>query len=224
MTPSGVYKNQERSETPRVGALGFRVPHDVECRVPWNRNLAAGEMAPADMAVPMPALAPVSLVVEAAAQVDRAASRLCIWRSDVQKYGYSMNCLGCRSVMTGTTARAHTDSCRRRLEERTEQKSGRKEHSFVLTAGWRVESNQQTNLREVVRLSHTRRVELRAALHWRLQQAAQRLRLHHAVRQELNNSKVTKFQTMVSREKGGRHKFKTRVSWTRVNRVSDFKG
>ena len=28
-----------------------------------------------------------------------------------------MNCLGCSSVMTGTVARAHTEECRRRLEE-----------------------------------------------------------------------------------------------------------
>ena len=76
----------------------------------------AAEALPADMAVPMPAPAPVPQIVVAAAPVDRSASRLNIRRSDVQKYGYSMNRPGCRSVMTGTTARAHTE-CRRRLEE-----------------------------------------------------------------------------------------------------------
>ena len=34
----------------------------------------------------------------------------------MQKFGYSMNCPGCRSVMTNTTARAHTEECRKRLE------------------------------------------------------------------------------------------------------------
>ena len=34
----------------------------------------------------------------------------------MQKYGYSMNCPGCRSVMTNTTARAHIEECRKRLE------------------------------------------------------------------------------------------------------------
>ena len=55
-------------------------------------------------------------VVVAAAPVDCAASRLFIRRSDEQKYGYSMNCPGCTSVMTGTAARAHTEECRKRLE------------------------------------------------------------------------------------------------------------
>ena len=83
---------------------------------PWNPNPAAGEALPAEMAVPMPAPVPVPQVVMAAKPVDRAASRLYIRRADVQKYGYSMNYPGCRSVMTNTTTRAHTDECRRRLE------------------------------------------------------------------------------------------------------------
>ena len=69
-----------------------------------------------DMAVPMPAPAPVPQVVVAAAPVDRAASRVYIKNADVQKFGYSMNCPGSRSVMTNTTARAHTEECRKRLE------------------------------------------------------------------------------------------------------------
>ena len=83
---------------------------------PWNPNPAAADALPADMAVPMPAPAPVPQVVVAAAPVDRAASRVYIKKADVQKYGYSMNCPGCRSVMTNTTARAHTEECRKRLE------------------------------------------------------------------------------------------------------------
>ena len=59
MTPSGVYKTRTCSETPRVGALGLRVPHDVEGYSRGTRIQEAGEMAadalPADMAVPMPA-------------------------------------------------------------------------------------------------------------------------------------------------------------------------
>ena len=77
---------------------------------------SGGGALPAEMAVPMPAPAPVPQVVVAVAPVDRAASKLCIRRFDVQKNGYSMSCSGCRSVMTGTTAGAHTEECRRRLE------------------------------------------------------------------------------------------------------------
>ena len=57
---------------------------------PWNPNPAAGEMAadalPADMAVPMPAPAPVPQIVVEAAPVDRAASRVYIKKADVQKF------------------------------------------------------------------------------------------------------------------------------------------
>ena len=77
----------------------------------------AADALPTDTAVPMPAPAPVPLVVVAAALVDRAASKVYSGRSDVQEYGYSISCPGCRSVMTGTTARAHAEECRRRLEE-----------------------------------------------------------------------------------------------------------
>ena len=76
----------------------------------------AADALPADMAVPMPAPAPVPQIVVGAAPVDRAASRVYIKKADVQKFGYSMNCPGCRSVMTNTTAPAHTEECRKRLE------------------------------------------------------------------------------------------------------------
>ena len=76
----------------------------------------AADVLPADMAVPMPAPAPVPQVVVEAAPVDGAASRVYIKKADVQKFGYSMNCPCCRSVMTNTTARAHTGESRKRLE------------------------------------------------------------------------------------------------------------
>ena len=89
--------------------MGFRISHDVEGYAVEPESSGGRDGAlPADMAVPMPAPAPVPQVVVAAALVDRAASRLYIRRADVQKYGY---CLGCRSVMTNTTARAHTEEC-----------------------------------------------------------------------------------------------------------------
>ena len=89
-------------------------------------------------------------VVVPAAPVDRAASRLCIRRSDVQKYGYSMNCPGSTSVMTGTTARAHTEECRRRLESclaEIEETKFRSEAAKLRVEGWlasRVESTEKS--------------------------------------------------------------------------------
>ena len=99
----------------------------------------AADALPAEMAVPMPAAAPVPQVVVVAAAVDRAASRLYIRRADVQKYGYSMNCPGCRSVMTNTTARAHTEECRRRLENclaEDEETNFRSEAAKHRVEGW----------------------------------------------------------------------------------------
>ena len=119
MTSSGVYTTRNVRRRPESERWDFEFLTTLKV-TPWNQNPAAGEMAadalPADMAVPMPVPAPVPQVVVAATPVDRAASRLYIRRSDVQKYGYSMNCPGCRSVMAGTTARAHTEECRKRLE------------------------------------------------------------------------------------------------------------
>ena len=113
-------------------------------------NPAAGEMAadalPADMAGPMLALAPVPQVV-VAAPVDRAASRLYIRWSDVQKYGYSMNCPGCRSVMTGATAHAHTEECRRRLESclaEDEETKFRSEAAKLRVDNWLASRNEST--------------------------------------------------------------------------------
>ena len=119
MTTSGVYKTRNVRRRPELERWDFEFLMTLK-GTPWNPNPAAGEMAadalPADMAVPMPAPAPVSQIVVAAAPVDRAASRVYIKKADVQKFGYSMNCLGCGSEMTNTTARAHTEECRKRLE------------------------------------------------------------------------------------------------------------
>ena len=127
---------------------------------PWNPNPAAGEMAadalPAEMAVPMPAPAPVPQIVVAAAQVDRAASRVYIKKADVQKFGYSMHCLGCRSVMTNTTARAHTEECRKRLESclaENEVTKLRSEAAKLRVDNWlasRVESTEKPRSGDVV--------------------------------------------------------------------------
>ena len=151
MTPSGVVQNEDCSKTPRVGALGLRVPDDVEGYAvePESRGGRDGSRCTSRRyRVPMPAPVPVPQIVVATAPVDRAASRLYIRRADVQKYGYSMNCLGCRSVMTNTTARAHTEECRRRLENclaEDEETKFRSEAPKLRVEGWRVESNQQIN-------------------------------------------------------------------------------
>ena len=85
VTPSGVYKMRNDWRRPELERCDVEFFTTLK-GTPWNPNPAEG-----DMAVPMPAPAPVSLVVVAAAPVDRAASRLYIRRSDVQKFDYSMN-------------------------------------------------------------------------------------------------------------------------------------
>ena len=164
MTPSGVYETKNARRRPEFERWDFEFL-TTKKGAPWNPNQAAGEMAasalPADMAVPMPAPAPVPQVVVAGAPVDRAASRLYIWRLDVQKYGYSMNCPGCRSVMTGTTARAHTEECRRRLENcsaEDEETQFRSEAAKIRVEGWlasRVESTDKSRGGHAVSLAQS---------------------------------------------------------------------
>ena len=124
MTTSGVYKTMNVRtmnvrRRPELERLDFEFLVTLN-GTPWNPNPAAGEMAadalPTDMAVSMPAPVPVPQIAVAAAPVDRAASRAFIKNADVQKFGYSINCFGCRLVMTNTTARAHTEECHKRLE------------------------------------------------------------------------------------------------------------
>ena len=107
MTTSGMYKTRNVRRRPELERWDFEFLMTLK-GTPWNPNPAAGEMAadalPADMAVLMPAPAPVPQIVVAAAP----------WI--VQRAEYSMNCLGCRSVLTNTTVRAHTEECRKRLE------------------------------------------------------------------------------------------------------------
>ena len=195
MTTSGVYKTRNVRRRPESERWDFEFLMTLK-GTPWNPNPAAGEMAadalPADMAVPMPAPAPVPQIVVAAAPVDRAASRVYIKKADVQKFGYSMNCLVRRSVMTNTTARAHTEECRKRLEsclaEDERRSSDRKQQNFVLSTGWRVELNRLRN-RGVVTLCHTSRVERRAARRRRQRQVVQCRWPYQAV-QQVNNSEV----------------------------------
>ena len=171
---------RDHSDEMLVGTLGLRVPHDVEGHAVEPESRRAGEIAadalPSDMAVPMPAPAPVPQVVVAAAPADRDAGSLYIRIADVQKYGYSMNCPGCRSVMTITTARAHTEECRKRLESclaEDEETKFRSEAAKLRVDNWlasRVESTDKSRGGDTV---YTRRVELRAARHRQLLQVAQ---------------------------------------------------
>ena len=153
MTLSGVYKTRNVRRRPELELWDFEFLTTLK-GTPWNANPAAGEMGvdalPTDMAVPMPVPAPVPQVVVAAVPADRAESRFYIRRSDVQKYGYSMNCPGCRSVMASTTARAHTEEFRRRLENclaEDEEKKFRSEAAKLRVDNWlagRVESAEKS--------------------------------------------------------------------------------
>ena len=47
---------------------------------------------------------------------DRTVSerRVQILKEDVQRFGYSVGCEGCRAIERGTGARAHSEGCRKR--------------------------------------------------------------------------------------------------------------
>ena len=112
MTTNGVYNTRNVRRRPELERWDFEFLMTLK-GTPWNPNPAAGEMAadalPADMAVSDASTSTSSSDRGGGCTVDRAASRVYIKKTDVQKFGYSMNCLGCRSVMTNTTARAHTE-------------------------------------------------------------------------------------------------------------------
>ena len=43
--------------------------------------------------------------------------RVYISRENLEEFGFTARCLGCMSLLRGTARRAHTESCRRRIEE-----------------------------------------------------------------------------------------------------------
>ena len=53
--------------------------------------------------------------------------RLYIRRKDVEKYGYTEGCEGCKRMRAGMSAKPHTQECRTRMEEAMkEDEEGRK--------------------------------------------------------------------------------------------------
>ena len=88
----------------------------------------------------------------------------------------------------------------------------------MLTAGWRVDSNQAE---KSTRSGETEPNTLSGAVQsQQLQQAARRQRLLQAVQQqqqEQSNTKVMQLPIMVSGERGGGHKFKTQETLTQAN-------
>ena len=99
--------------------------------------------------------------------------------------------------------------------------SDRKQQNFALVIGWPVELDPLRN-QGVVTLCHTSRVERRAARHRRQRQVVQCRWPYQAV-QRMNDSEVTKFQIMVSREWDGHFMNKKRKSLIQVNRVFKFR-
>ena len=43
--------------------------------------------------------------------------RVCISRENLEEFGFTARCPGCVSLLRGTARQAHTESCRRRIEE-----------------------------------------------------------------------------------------------------------
>ena len=190
MTTSGVYKTGNVRRRPELERWDFEFLMTLK-GTPWNPNPAAGEMAadtlPADMAVPMPA-----------PPVGRAASRVYIKKDD----GHSMNCLGCRSVMTITTARAHTEECRKRLESclaENEETKFRSEAAKVRVdkrLASRVETTEKPKSGDAV--SHEPSGAASSSAPAAVASGSVPRWPCQAV-QQMNDSEVTKFQIMVSR-------------------------
>jgi hypothetical protein len=46
-----------------------------------------------------------------------APNRFMIRKEDLERYGHSANCQGCRSILRGTARQGHSEPCRKRIEE-----------------------------------------------------------------------------------------------------------
>eukprot|EP00974_Lingulodinium_polyedra_P005561 523592-Lingulodinium_polyedra.AAC.1 len=47
--------------------------------------------------------------------------RVKIQKKDLFNYGFSSNCEGCKAVLRGGAARAHSEECRKRIEKAMEK-------------------------------------------------------------------------------------------------------
>ena len=46
--------------------------------------------------------------------------RIMIKKEDLEKYGYSAGCPGCKAILRGTARQGHSEACRSRIEDRVE--------------------------------------------------------------------------------------------------------
>ena len=154
MTPSGVYNTRNVRRRPELERLVFEFLTTLK-GTPWNPNPAAGEMAadalPADMTVPN-AGARTSPSGRGGGGAGGPSSKQVVHqeiRCAEIRLRHELSWI-CRSVMKGTTARAHTEECRRRSEEclaEDEETKFRSEAAKLRVDGWlagRVESAEQS--------------------------------------------------------------------------------
>ena len=136
-------QNEECAETPGVGALGLRIPHDVEGYAVEPESGGGRDGSRCTLRrYGSPRCQHLHQSLKSWWQRHRwteQRSKCYIRRADVQTNGHSMNCLGCRSVMTNTTARAHTEECRTMLENclaEDEETKFRSETAKLRVEGW----------------------------------------------------------------------------------------
>ena len=64
--------------------------------------------------------------VEEGMRQEPTRRRTRITREDVKKFGYSLNCPGCRAISRGAPAENHTEACRTRIEAELVKEGGTK--------------------------------------------------------------------------------------------------
>ena len=62
--------------------------------------------------------------------LEQVPRRLYVTRKDLERFGYTAGCAGCRSVLSQGPKQTHSDACRKRIEERLGSNDLRAKASF----------------------------------------------------------------------------------------------
>ena len=72
---------------------------------------------------------------------------MCTTREDLEVFGFTARCLGSISLLKETASQAHTENCRRRIEEESRDtvKAGRNTKAREVISGHSIREKKETN-------------------------------------------------------------------------------
>ena len=119
-TSEGVLKARDFRRKPENGGRWSRADFDKFIGVPWE--LYPGIKGSTEMRskVRLPQ-EPAEVTRPIRGKDEYVPRRFRIQKSDLQKFGYTAGCPGCRAANRGLTAMGHSEECRRRIQEELER-------------------------------------------------------------------------------------------------------